>query len=361
MDQATAAKLKEDFKKGRADIAARLEKLDPDAMPLSSLGKHQVKGLKIRNAIGTMTETGLAGYADLQQSLFEFRGIGPKEFTLVDYGGGLGLSAMLAKYIGVGTIVYNDIHDASCKDAQLLAEACGLKADHYVTGGVDELVEFSRTSGIKFNGLVSYDVLEHIFDLDDFFDKVRNICDAELTISMGTGANPHNPKIRKREVAKAVHAEFNDTPKKWMEGHRDTESSYLKSRRKIVHEFAPQLTQAQVETLATATRGYIKPQIEAATAEFVKSGKVTLTPDHPTNTCCPYTGFWHERLVTREQYEALLKKYGYEGVVRPGKYAGPRIGAVRMVFNMMIDAMGSPMLCIAPYTHLLATYRRRSG
>ena len=52
--------------------------------------------------------------------------------------------------------------------------------------------------------------------------------------------------------------------------------------------------------------------------------------------------------VTAEKVPRELRK--------GGKNAAPRLGAVRTMVSMMVDAMGPRMLCIAPYKHLLATY-----
>jgi hypothetical protein len=44
--------------------------------------------------------------------------------------------------------------------------------------------------------------------------------------------------------------------------------------------------------LAKKTRGLMKDDIEKLVEEYIASGKITYQPDHPTNTCDPYTGNW---------------------------------------------------------------------
>lgn len=45
-----------------------------------------------------------------------------KEFTLIDYSGGSGVYSMMAKAVGIGTVVYNDIYEVSCQDAKKIAQ-----------------------------------------------------------------------------------------------------------------------------------------------------------------------------------------------------------------------------------------------
>lgn len=74
--------------------------------------------------------------------------------------------SLLAAELGVGTVIYNDIYDVSCKDIEILSNALGLKPDHIVCGDVDDLVSYLQEKSISINVIVSYDVLEHIYDVD---------------------------------------------------------------------------------------------------------------------------------------------------------------------------------------------------
>ena len=47
------------------------------------------------------------------------------EFVFLDYGGGTGMLSLLAKEIGIDTVIYNDIYDVSCRDAHQIAESVG--------------------------------------------------------------------------------------------------------------------------------------------------------------------------------------------------------------------------------------------
>src|SRR5207302_7833311 len=90
------------------------------------------------------------------------------ELTLLDHGGGSGVMSLFALELGVGTVVYNDIYDVSCADATRLAQAVDLRLEHSVCGDVDAIVSYLEENGIELNAAVSYDVLEHIYDIPGF-------------------------------------------------------------------------------------------------------------------------------------------------------------------------------------------------
>jgi hypothetical protein len=205
------------------------------------------------------------------------------------------------------------------------------------------------------NVIVSYDVLEHVFDLDSFFSKIPYVTRTALTFVMGTGANIHNPRIRKVEVAKQIDSETKDITKKWGEGLRDTQHSYLRVRADIIRAASSSLSDESVAYLAKATRGLIKPQIEQLVAEFERTSRIIYTPAHPTNTCCPHTGYWCDRLLPVWDYERMLKRYAEYVSFSGGLYQdASRLGRIA---NRAIAILGKRSLPIAPYILFEAKFR----
>jgi hypothetical protein len=82
------------------------------------------------------------------------------EFVLLDYGGGSGTLSLLAKESGLGTVIYNDIYDVSCRDAKRIAGAIGDEADHYVHGDIDDVLDFLTANNINCDAVASVDVIE---------------------------------------------------------------------------------------------------------------------------------------------------------------------------------------------------------
>ena len=80
-----------------------------------------------------------------------------KEFVFIDYGGGSGILSLLAKEFGIGTVIYNDIYDVSCKDAMVIGESVEKEADYYVEGDIDDLFRFLSKNFISCNAIASHD------------------------------------------------------------------------------------------------------------------------------------------------------------------------------------------------------------
>jgi len=71
--------------------------------------------------------------------------------------------------LGIGNVIYVDIYDGSCNDVEILSNALGLPLDYIICGDVDDLISFVQDNQIIINLIASYDVLEHIYDVEDHF------------------------------------------------------------------------------------------------------------------------------------------------------------------------------------------------
>jgi 2-polyprenyl-3-methyl-5-hydroxy-6-metoxy-1,4-benzoquinol methylase len=249
------------------------------------------------------------------------------EFVFLDYGGGSGMLSLLAKELGIGTVIYNDIYDVSCHDAKLIAESIGNSADYYVCGDIDEVLDFLRANNIDCHAIASYDVIEHIYDLESFFRKLTFCSKGPLTIVMSSGSNIFNPLCRRKQMKQQLDVEYQDREKKWGHKERDCLMSYLKVRREIIAEYIRQfdneLEDKDVAQLAKNTRGMDKADIEKATGEYLKTGSFPPPPTHPTNTCDPYTGNWMEHLFDPCQLAAILSQAGFKTQILSGYYGCP--------------------------------------
>jgi len=243
-----------------------------------------------------------------------------EKFVLVDYGGGIGVISFLASEMGIGTVIYNDIYDVSCEDVVNTSKSLGLKLDHIVCGDVDDLVSYIRSNSISVNALVSYDVIEHIYDVQSHFEKLRGICDDQLRIVYASGANIANPLIVQPLKKKQLEYEYKDREKKFGHKDRDSLKSYFDIRKSLITAYAPNLGREQIDKLALNTRGLIQQDIEKCVDEFLQHGYISYCPDHPTNTCDPYTGNWCEHLMDHEWLKMILRNQGYAIQIIPGFY-----------------------------------------
>jgi hypothetical protein len=293
---------------------------------------------------------------------------GPEDLrraVLVDYGGGSGLLSLLARAAGVGTVVYTDIYDVACRDAQVLASAIGCEADAYLEGDVDDVLARLEQLRLEATAVASYDVIEHIYDTDAFLTALPRFSGGRLTLVMASSANAAHPLVRRHIVRGQREAEFRERTPEWGHKERDSLQSYLAIRRQIVRDRLAVIgvvaDEIAIEHLAAATRGLADADVQSAVDRFAETGAYPPEPDHPTNTCDPHTGNWAEHLMDPFALGSLLGREGFAVHVEGGYYGRADAFLKRQagrLLNAGIRMLGRRSLGIAPYYAIVA---RRAG
>lgn len=274
------------------------------------------------------------------------------QFVFIDYGGGSGILSCLAKEAGIGTVIYSDIYDISCRDAKVIGQTIGTEADYYVHGDIDQLTTFLEAHSIQCNAIASFDVIEHVYDIETFLVKVSDLSNGPFNVVMASGANPLNPRIRKRLTRLHMKAEYTDRPRMWGHKERDCLRAYLDVRKEIVSQHAPSLPTAKIDLLARATRGLIQPEIEACVDDYLTTGKISRQPDHPTNTCDPYTGNWAEHLMNINHLRRVLLNNCFKVDILPGYYGNsysPLKRVAARLLNYLITYLKAKGLMLSPF------------
>lgn len=280
-----------------------------------------------------------------------------QSFVLVDYGGGSGIFSLLAKEVGIGTVIYNDIYDVSCADIRQTSRTLNTTIDHIVCGDTDVLITYLQQHSITINTITSFDVIEHIYNIEEHFVKLAHLQTTPFTLVYGSGANPENPWKVKAITKIQMADEYEDLTKTWGHKERDTLQSFLAVRKKIIQSYAPQLSVADAEILAKATRGLIKEDIEKCVDEFLSTGSISYKMEHPTNTCDPLTGNWSEHLMSLSWLETYLQSLGFKTQLIPGYYpiSGPWINRIiKYIINGWINRRKRKGMRLAPYFWVVA-------
>jgi len=276
------------------------------------------------------------------------------KITLIDYGGGSGILSLLAKEIGVGTVVYNDIHDVCCHDAEYIGKALNLQADHYVNGDVDGLLSYLNKKKITCGSVVSFDTIEHIYDLDDFLAKIIKVTTDSLVLMLASSANHLNPIISRRLMNIQRKMEFEGKTKNDSDDPRDTGTAYVLLRRKIIDTANIMLDDQEKDLIALKTRGMRKDHILNALMVYSTQKKLPQEPDHATNTCDPITGNWCERLMNPFTLMNKLSKKGFSTRVMSGYYGSGGEGSyfkklMRLSLNIAISLNEDYGLKFSPF------------
>jgi 2-polyprenyl-3-methyl-5-hydroxy-6-metoxy-1,4-benzoquinol methylase len=272
--------------------------------------------------------------------------------VFIDYGGGHGTFALLARAIGIGMVIHNDIYDVSCKDAEIIAKAIGLKADHYVPGNIDDLVDYLKQEKMNVDIISSYDVIEHIYDITDYISKLPAIPSRNLKFVFGSGANMYNPLLN--YLLKKNHKIAEKQNRERVKGskERDTYRSYIEVRKEIIKNNFIDISDDKLDYLSVATRGLIEEDIVKYVKQYMKSGVFEYKPDHPTNTCDPLTGNWLEHLMSKDFLIETFKKSNYKVKITSGfhkSYNNPIVRFIGGFINLFISATKQKNLLFSPY------------
>lgn len=337
------------------DLAAnrlfyKLGALNVDALQISNYNRRYLKS-KLDNLISNLQ---ISSYI-LSWSLAKCH-IPLNRLIFLDYGGGTGFLSLLAKELGINRVVYNDIYEVSCMDARIIAESVGNVADYYVNGEIDDLIKFFRKRSTNCDAIASYDVIEHIYDIETFFEKVPSLSKNSLSVVMASGANSYNPLLKSKFKKTHLEAEYKNRENKYGHKDRDSLESYLNIRKDMVREYANELNKAltknEIEQIARRTRGKIEEDIQKSIDRYLKTGKFPEKPKHPTNTCDPITGNWAEHLMDPFHLKTILSKRGFNVCVLSGYYGRSENALKRLLgefLNILISALRKQSIKIAPF------------
>ena len=275
------------------------------------------------------------------------------DLVLVDYGGGSGFLSFLALEAGFGTVVYNDIYHVSGIDVQAISAKFSLPISHIACGDIDDLVSYVRRNKLNIDAVVSYDCLEHIYDVKEHFKSLANLSDSSFTVLYGSGANIANPRYVNTVKSQQIKAEFQNSEKEWGHKERDSLEAFFDIRKRMIVEYAAELDESDVTYLASATRGLMKPEIHKAIDEYRITGEISYKISHPTNTCDPKTGNWCEHLMEFDWLTKVVSDAGFKNRILPGMYYNFSGSLARRVLvhtaNLAIKLLGKNAMSIAPY------------
>ncbi|MHA1915031.1 MAG: hypothetical protein ACW986_05035 [Promethearchaeota archaeon] len=278
-----------------------------------------------------------------------------EDFIFVDYGGGTGIFSLLAKELGIGMVIYNDIYKTSCHDANEIAKSIGNSAQEYICGEIQDIVDYFKQNSIECDALGSYNVIEHIYNIEDFLHHLGFLAQNNLVIVLGTGANPFNP-VLKRIITKHHHKrEFYSREKEF--GHKEGDSldAYVNIRKDMITKFANNnLEISQIDHLIRTTRGLRELDIKKCVESYLnnKDLPTNLDPKFPTNTCDPYSGNWAERLMNPFDLAEILEKEGFKSKITTGIYGSHSrtlLNVIGIFANKVINFLPRKAIYFAPY------------
>ncbi|MFX1567641.1 MAG: hypothetical protein ACFFCV_04650 [Promethearchaeota archaeon] len=359
----------DDIKGAASSLFKKLDSLDLNSLNISDYMANYF-GKSISNLKGTLQRYSLL----LALCLKNYRN-SLEDFVFIEYGGGSGIFSLLAKEIGIGKVIYNDIYSTSCRDAKAIAESIGNPADEYILGEIKEIVNYCNDRGIYCNAVGTYDVIEHIYNIEAFFQGLMELPQKSLSLVLASGANPYNPIIKRRIKIHHHNSEFIDKQKEY--GHKEgyTLEAYAKIRKQIIFKSSGgKLNSKELNLLTRLTRGLIEDDIKECVLNYLDS-KILPTEKEkrfPSNTCDPITGNWAERLMVPNDLLEFFTQNGYNGQLIAGFYENrknlttkkyipkinlniaPIYNPISKLANLIINLFSNKGIYLAPYYILYA-------
>jgi 2-polyprenyl-3-methyl-5-hydroxy-6-metoxy-1,4-benzoquinol methylase len=273
-----------------------------------------------------------------------------QETTFVDYGGGCGMLSFLAKELGFKSVIYSDIYSVSVSDSKEIASHLNIKIDTYISGDIEEFVNYLKKNNIKPDLICSIDVIEHIYDLKYWFEKLAEL-NNDFQLFFMTSANTNNFFIRNRLKKVQIKAEFQGFSDSYGWKQSDVKKAYLEVRREFIKTEFPRLKSSDIELLAKRTRGLRKDDIKIFTEEYLKTGLSKCHLSHPTNTCDPNNGNWTEHLIDLKLLKNILSENSYKVRFTNSYYAYSQkkiLNTPKFLLNILIKFLGSESLLLSP-------------
>lgn len=272
-----------------------------------------------------------------------------QETTFIDYGGGCGILSFLAKEIGFKNVIYSDIYDVSVSDSKEIAAQINIKIDTYICGDIDEFVHYIKKNKITPDLICSIDVLEHIYNLNNWFKKLAELNNFQLFFM--TSANSKNPFIQNRLKKIQIKAEFQGFSETYGWKKSDIIRPYMVVRKEFITAEFSNLISSEIELLTKKTRGLRKDDIKIAVEEYINTGIFNYNIDHPTNTCDPCNGNWTEHLIDLNHLKFILSEKNYTTKFTNSYYAYSKkksLNIPKFLLNYLIKFLGSENLLFSP-------------
>jgi 2-polyprenyl-3-methyl-5-hydroxy-6-metoxy-1,4-benzoquinol methylase len=286
----------------------KLMQVDIESLNMSDYSKRYLKDY-INNLYSALIRCGeIVSYVISRLHMKQKSDFEDKIF--LDYGGGIGLLSLLAIEFGFKSVYYNDIYDVSVNDVKVLSLKLGYSIKECILGDLQEVILYSNKNNIKFDIIVSCDVLEHIYNLEEYFGEISKVCGLDFSIFMVTGANPYNDDEVKKYQITHNNLEYMDRQDEYGHKKRDSLKAYSKIRKEIIEDVLLRKKYKMQEIILNEfvenTKGLIKKDIEIAINNYFEEGLMPILKEKkfPTNTCDPFTGNWGEHLI---DFDELIK------------------------------------------------------
>ena len=264
------------------------------------------------------------------------------EINIVDYGAGLGTLYMLAGMLGFKRILYNDYLPDWRDTAKTVCESLNIPITAYITGDIDQVLDFATSNSFQLDIIASRNVIEHIYSLPRFYTLIYQH-NKHAVIFSTTTANYHNPAMW------FIHYRV----------HKKIEKlSYFPQRKKILTTKLERINEKSLIDLTKKTRGKAKEDLDKAISDYQQQKPINAVPFLHTNTCDAETGYWCEHLLKKNEHNQFITQAGFKMEYSAGfwdtHYKSPMMNIFARVLNKLISFTGKKGYIFSPFVNVIA-------
>ena len=262
--------------------------------------------------------------------------------SFIDYGAGLGTLFLLAGKMGFKKVYFNDYFPQWAGHAKIICDKLDIKIDDFISGDIDAVIEYGISNNISFDIVASRNVVEHIYNLQNFYCKLYESGLTSICYSTTT-ANYHNIAMRLKHY--------------WY--HKKVEKDhYRKQREEYIKELAPGIGPNDLLKLVNTTRGRAFDDFTGAVHLYLNRKKIPAVESLGTNTCDCRTGVWAEHLIRKQNYFDIINKAGFSSTYTAGfwdtHYKYPVVNLCTRLLNSIIKIAGPKGYWLAPFVNVVA-------
>lgn len=282
------------------------------------------------------------------------------ESNFIDYGGGCGILSYLAVELGFKNVIYNDIYEVSVDDTKVISERINCPINYFIAGDVKGFVDGINATNLHVDVISSFDVLEHIYDLENWFDEINKLS-KPFVICFMTSANTANPIINRRLKKIHYQAEYVGSKKAidWKE--RDAALPFLEIRKNMISTKFPKINNQELVLLAKNTRGLFGDDIIKSVEKQIRTKEYKQELSHPTNTCDPLTGNWAENSINLKWLKTRIQNRNTTVQYTNGNYSYSNnkiLNLPKYSLNFFIKLFGKQSLFLSPNYTLEVVYKK---
>lgn len=266
-----------------------------------------------------------------------------EDLVFMDYGAGLGTLFLLAGLSGFRKVYYNDLFPNWTANARIISRELDVPVSEFITGDIDAVTDYCFSNKEHIDILASRNVIEHIYNLRSFYEKLNKSGCSSLVFSTTT-ANHHNPAMLIKHIFY----------------HRKMEKKYyIAQREKKIRQLIPDVGPRELARLTRLTRGRAFEDFEHAVRNSTVGKQVEPVEFLASNTCDSENGVWAEHIITKANYAAILNEAGFKMDYTPGfwdtHYRFVLLNWFTAILNKIIRKVGDKGIVLSPFVNVVAT------